>query len=156
MTDHTPDTPGVIAPPPFIYLCTLTIGLLLSVVFPVDFLPIGLRLVLGVPLIGLGILGMSSAFNAIRRAGTSVDPYEPTTRIVTDGPYRLTRNPIYLSFAIIYLGIALLLGAAWALLLLPIALVIIDRGVIVREEKYLERKFWEQYLRYKAQVRRWI
>ena len=156
MRDNTPDTPGVIAPPPFIYFGILTIGLLLSVVFPVAFLPIGLRLVFGVPLIGLGILGMSSAFNAIRRAGTSVDPYEPTKTIVTDGPYRLTRNPIYLSFAIVYLGIALLLSAVWAVLLLPIALAIIDRGVIVREEKYLERKFGEEYVRYKAQVRRWI
>ena len=146
----------MIAPPPFIYFGTLTIGLLLSVVFPVAFLPNGLRLVLGVPLIGLGILGLTSAFKAIRRAGTTVDPYESTTAIVTNGPYRWTRNPIYLSFAIIYLGIALLLSAAWALLLLPIALVIIDRGVIVREEKYLEHKFGEQYLQYKAQVRRWI
>ena len=95
MRDNTPDTPGVIAPPPFIYLCTLTIGLLLSVVFPVAFLPNELRLVLGVPLIGLGILGMISAVRAIRRAGTPVDPYEPTKTIVTDGPYRLTRNPIW-------------------------------------------------------------
>ena len=76
--------------------------------------------------------------------------------MVTQGPFRYTRNPAYLSMTIIYTGISSLVNALWAILLLPVALLVIQRGVIEREERYLERKFGEEYIRYKAQVRRWI
>jgi protein-S-isoprenylcysteine O-methyltransferase Ste14 len=76
--------------------------------------------------------------------------------IVVEGPYRFTRNPLYVASALIYAGIAVRLNGLWAALLLPLVLGVVDRGVIEREERYLERKFGEEYLRYKAQVRRWI
>ena len=76
--------------------------------------------------------------------------------MVTQGPFQYTRNPAYLSMTIIYTGISSLVNALWAILLLPVALLVIQRGVIEREERYLERKFGEEYIRYKAQVRRWI
>ena len=72
------------------------------------------------------------------------------------GPFRYTRNPGYLSMAMIYAGIAARANALWAILVLPVALLVIQRGVIEREERYLERKFGEEYLRYKTTVRRWI
>jgi protein-S-isoprenylcysteine O-methyltransferase Ste14 len=90
------------------------------------------------------------------RAGTPTNPYKPSSGIVTEGPFRYTRNPAYLSMTTIYAGIAALARASWAFLLLPVALGVIRRGVIEREERYLERKFGEEYLRYKASVRRWI
>ena len=93
---------------------------------------------------------------ALRRADTPISPHEPTTRLVTEGPFRYTRNPDYLSATIIYAGVASLANALWAILLLPIVLVVTQRGVIEGEELYLERKFGEEYLRYKARVRRWI
>ena len=93
---------------------------------------------------------------ALRRADTPISPNEPTTRLVTEGPFRYTRNPDYLSASIIYAGVASLANALWAILLLPIVLVVTQRDVIEREERYLERKFGEEYLRYKARVRRWI
>lgn len=86
----------------------------------------------------------------MNRAGTKVDPREPTTAIVTGGPYRFTRNPLYLSMTLIYSGITALFDA------LPGVLRIMRRGVIEREERYLEGKFGDEYLNYKAQVRRWI
>jgi protein-S-isoprenylcysteine O-methyltransferase Ste14 len=92
----------------------------------------------------------------MRHAGTPANPYKPVSRMVTDGPFRYTRNPAYLSMTRVYTGIASLTNALWAILLLPVALLVIQRGVIEREERYLERKFGEEYLRYKAQVRRWI
>ena len=92
----------------------------------------------------------------MRHAGTLANPYKPVSRMVTDGPFRYTRNPAYLSMTMVYTGIASLANALWASLLLPVALLVIQRGVIEREERYLERKFGEEYLRYKAQVRRWI
>jgi protein-S-isoprenylcysteine O-methyltransferase Ste14 len=78
------------------------------------------------------------------------------SRLVTDGPFRYTRNPAYLAFAVIYVGIASVANALWAILLLPATLFVIRRGVIEREERYLEREFGEEYLSYKARVRRWV
>lgn len=92
----------------------------------------------------------------MRRAHTNIDPRQPTTTIVVEGPYRFTRNPIYLSLTLLYSGLTVLFNALSGLLLLPIALIILRRGVIEREERYLERKFGEQYLSYKQRVRRWL
>jgi protein-S-isoprenylcysteine O-methyltransferase Ste14 len=92
----------------------------------------------------------------MRQADTPTNPYKPVEHIATEGPFRYTRNPGYLALAMIYTGIASFANALWAILLLPGALLVIQRGVIEREERYLERKFGEEYLRYKARVRRWI
>ncbi len=93
---------------------------------------------------------------AMRRAGTPTNPYKPSSGIVTEGPFRYTRNPAYLSMTMVYAGVAFLARAPWALALLPVALGVIRRGVIEREERYLERKFGAEYVSYKARVRRWI
>ena len=90
------------------------------------------------------------------RADTPASPYKPSSRVATGGPFRYTRDSGYLSMAMIYADIAIIANVLWAILLLPVALFAIRRGVIEREEDYLERKFGEEYLRYKAQVRRWI
>ena len=102
-------------------------------------------------------LGLLVSFNAsFSRKGTAVEPWKPTTAIVTTGPYRFTRNPAYLGMALTYVGIALLSSALWVLVPLPFVLAVIDRGVIEREERYLVAKFGEEYLGYKRTVRRWI
>jgi protein-S-isoprenylcysteine O-methyltransferase Ste14 len=103
---------------------------------------------------GIGLLG--SFLSAFRRARTPVDPYTPSEAIVTDGPYRLTRNPAYLGMALVYAGIAIAANAPWALVPLPVAIAVIDRGVIAREERYLERKFGKPYVDFKCRVRRWM
>ncbi len=90
------------------------------------------------------------------QAETELNAYKPTTAIVMRGPFRFSRNPLYLSLTALYIGIATVVNSLWAIVLLPVALVAISRGVIEREERYLERKFGEEYLRYKAKVRRWI
>ena len=143
-------------PPPLIYLGPLILGLLLNRKFPVPFLPFRVACILGWPLVGGGLLLGSWFFRAFRHANTPVDPGEPVSSLVTNGLYRHTRNPGYLSMAMIYAGIASLANMLWAILFLPVSLFVIQRGVIAREERYLERKFGEEYLRYKAQVRRWI
>jgi protein-S-isoprenylcysteine O-methyltransferase Ste14 len=152
----TPDNPGVIAPPPLIYAGALAIGLLANRLYPIAFLPRGLSRVLGWPLIVGGPVVGSLGLREMKRADTNVDPREPTTAIVTGGPYRFTRNPLYLSMTLIYAGITALANALPAALLLPVVLHIMRRGVIEREESYLERKFGDEYLDYKARVRRWI
>ena len=150
------DTAELPVPPPFIVLGFLIVGLILSALFPVDLLPIAPRLILGVLLVSIGLLIAASAIRLMRRAGTAVDPFEPTSAIVSDGPYQFSRNPIYLSLALAYLGIAIALNALCALALWPIMLVALTDVVIVREEKYLERKFGDAYKQYKASVHRWL
>jgi len=150
------DTPHVIAPPPVIFFGIEALGLLIQWLFPIHFLPEAIINWVGWLLLVLGAALGFWAIAAFRRAHTSVDPYEPSTAVVSDGPYRFTRNPIYVSFVIVYLGIASLFNALWPLVLLPVAIIVIDRFVIVREERYLAGKFGEAYTRYKASVRRWL
>ena len=156
MKNHTQDNAGVIALPPLIYAVPLTMGLILHIAFPIRFLPGVLPLILGWPLIAIALFVILWANQVMIRAGTNVNPYEPTVTIVTEGPYRFTRNPMYLSMTLLYGGISILINALWALLLLPAVLLVMHRGVIEREERYLEQKFGKEYVQYKARVRRWI
>jgi len=150
------DKAGVVAPPPLVYLGALVFGLLLDRRFPAAFLPQRMARRLGWALLGAGVLLLGWFERAMRQAGTPTNPYKPVARVATGGPFRYTRNPGYLSMAMIYAGIAARANALWAVLLLPVALLVIQRGVVEREERYLEEKFGEEYLSYKAKVRRWI
>jgi protein-S-isoprenylcysteine O-methyltransferase Ste14 len=156
VTDDERDNAGVVAPPPLIYLGALALGLLLDKKLPIPFLPRSISRALGWPLLVGGVSLMSWFFFTMRRADTPIDPREPVSNLATDGPFRYTRNPAYLSMAMIYAGISSLANAFSSILLLPAVLLVIQRGVIEREERYLERKFGEEYLRYKDRVRRWI
>ena len=151
-----PDTAGVKAPPPLVFVAGLVVGFVLEALLPGADLPALVQWGLGGLLVVVG-LGLLMWFNtSFSRKGTAVEPWKPTTAIVTTGPYRFTRNPAYLGMAVTYIGIALLSSALWVLVPLPFVLVVIDRGVIAREERYLERKFGEEYLGYKRTARRWI
>ena len=153
-----PDSARVRFPPPFVYLGTLLLGFPAERVaglhsFGADralLIALGLLLV-----VAGGIVGIP-ATRLFRRAGTTVEPWRPATRIVTGGAYRWTRNPIYLGMALIYAGLAIAFDGPLALLLLPAVLIVVQTQVIAREERYLEAKFGDDYRRYKAQVRRWL
>ena len=149
------ETAGVVARPPFIYAAGLAAGIALDAKLPAPDVPRSLR-PLGIPLMaGAGVL-TTAFFRALGRAGTSVDPHQPTTALVTDGPYRLSRNPVYLAMAMLYSGIALAANKPWAFATLVPTLAVMQEGVIKREERYLERLFGDEYLRFKVQRRRWI
>ncbi len=156
MPNDERDNAGVVAPPPLIYAGPLLLGLLLNRKLEISFLPRGMASILGWPLLGGGVLLMGWFFRTMKRADTPIDPREPVSKIVTDGPFRYTRNPAYLGMTMTYTGLASLANALPAVLLLPAPLLVMRRGVIEREERYLEDKFGEEYLRYKEQVRRWI
>jgi protein-S-isoprenylcysteine O-methyltransferase Ste14 len=153
------DTAGVVLLPPLIYLGFLVLGVALDALIPAPLLgPSWLisRLVVGGV---LAVAGIALAIAAKRRfdaAGTETNPLRPTTAIVGAGPYRFTRNPMYLGMATVYLGIAVALDNAWILGLAAPLLVVIEYGVIRREERYLAGKFGEAYLAYRRRVRRWI
>ena len=156
MADDRRDHPGIYVPPPLIYAVPLAFGLVLNRRRPVPFLPRGVARSLGWALLGGGGLLMGWFFRTMHSGDAPLRTYKPVPRLITGGPFRYTRNPGYLSLAMIYAGVASLANALWAIVLLPAALVAIRRGVIEREERYLERTFSEEYLRYKMQVRRWI
>lgn len=156
MSGEARDNPGVIAPPPLIYAATLAAGLLSNRRYRIPFLPRPLTRTLGWPLVIGGIAIGALGSREMRRVETNVDPYKPTTAIVSEGPFRFTRNPLYLSMTLIYCGITALANALPAALLLPAVLYLMRRGVIEREERYLERKFGDEYLQYKARTPRWI
>ncbi len=143
MSGDEQDKAGVVAPPPLIYLGPLIFGLLLNRRLPIPFLPRRMARSLGWPLLGGGVLLIGWFEWAMRQARTPANPYKPVSNMVTQGPFHYTRNPAYLSMTMIYTGIASLANALWAILLLPVALQVIRRGVIEREERYLERKFGE-------------
>jgi protein-S-isoprenylcysteine O-methyltransferase Ste14 len=156
MVTEDQDTAGVVAPPPLIFLAGLIVGFALEALLPGVDLPAAVQWALGGLLVLAG-LGLLLWFNtSFSRKGTAVEPWKPTTAIVTTGPYRITRNPAYLGMALTYVGIAVMSSAVWVLLPLPVVLAVIDRGVIAREERYLERKFGDEYLSYKRSVRRWV
>ena len=148
----------MIAPPPLIYAGALVASLVLQLAFPVKvkLLPRRVSRRFGASLIAIAGLLVTFAFRLLRQAGTEVNPTRPTTALVVKGPFQFTRNPLYLSLTLAYSGIAMLMNGLWAMLILPVVLLVMRRGVIDREERYLERKFGEEYLRYKAQVRRWL
>ncbi len=157
MTDNSKqDAPGVIARPPLIYLGFLALGLGLDWLWPYPLLPEAWRYILGGALIGLGIALALASFRHFRAAGTAVDPLKPSTAILTDGPYRISRNPIYIGLTAAYAGVGIAADAPWVWVLLLPTLVVMHYGVIAREERYLERKFGKEYLDYKAHVRRWL
>jgi protein-S-isoprenylcysteine O-methyltransferase Ste14 len=96
------------------------------------------------------------ALIAFRRARTTVLPNRPANSLVTTGPYRYTRNPMYVSFAILYVAAALMMNTLWPFLVLPLVILTVDRLVIVREERYLSSAFPEEYYGYRRRVRRWL
>jgi len=150
------DSPGVLVFPPLLFGATLALGLLLHWAYPVHPLPSVPARLSGALLLVLSALLARSALAAMKRAGTNVRPDQPTLAIVTDGAFRFSRNPLYLAATGLYLSVALLVNALWPLLLLIPMLAVLQWGVIVREERYLEAKFGDTYRAYKARVRRWL
>ena len=139
--------------PPLVYLAAIGAGLALHFAWPLAFLRSGS---FGAALILLGIALFVSAVTVFRKTGTPVPGNRPTTAIVDTGAYRFTRNPIYLAFSLVQLGIAVWLGSVWLMVTLVVAMALMTAVVIPREERYLEKKFAAGYLSYKARVRRWL
>jgi len=150
------DNSGVRFPPPLLYVLGLVIGWLLERRYPLASLPRNVALGAGIVLIVSGLAVARAGARTIWKASSSIIPMRPTTAIVSDGPYALTRNPMYLGMVFIYIGIAFLIRSPWALVLLPLVVLGVDRLVIAKEERYLRGKFGETYVNYCSRVRRWI
>ena len=150
---------GVRVPPFFYFVAAFLAAVVLELIFPTSGPSSAVRVAAAL-LAGAAWLALDIAAIAhFGRAGTTIWPNwskNPTAALVTSGPYRLSRNPQYLGIASFYLAFAFALGVMWALALLPPVLAFVDRIVIPREERYLERRFGEAYRDYAARVRRWV
>jgi protein-S-isoprenylcysteine O-methyltransferase Ste14 len=146
--------------PPAIPLLAILAGYGLQKLWPLRLgLPVAsnLRELVGWGIVALAVLGFGfPAVFLFRRSGQEENPWKPTTSIVERGPYRLTRNPMYVQMLLICLGFAILLANPWIALLTPVAGWALQRLVIVHEEAYLEGKFGDVYVDYKRRVRRWF
>lgn len=147
---------GVRFPPPALYLLGLLAGIVLEIVVGSGDLPFPFAVIAAVIGVSMFTVLSGGALSLFTRSGTSPIPATPATALVTTGPYRYTRNPMYLGLAFLYAGIALVFGLLWALAALPVVLLIVDRVVIPPEERHLEARFGDEYRAYKTRVRRWI
>ena len=146
-----------ILPPPYIFLGPLLIGIGVNILYPLSIFSINLRwrfLIFTLLFVAGGVLLYWAVKTLLR---FKVDPrFKPVGGVVTGGPFSFTRNPMYVSFTLIYLAVTVAFNALWAVFFLPIIFYTLHYGVILREEKYLEATLGEEFLKYKARVRRWL
>jgi protein-S-isoprenylcysteine O-methyltransferase Ste14 len=155
-SDPPPASPDVITFPPIIFAAFFAIGYVTDLAFPVAPDAAVLRYAAGAVLVVLSTTLVLWAGSRFVRARTPVDVRKPATALVTDGPYRLSRNPMYLAASLLYAGAAILGSLPWTLLLLAPCLVVIQIGIIRPEERHLEERFGDAYRDYKGRVRRWL
>jgi len=150
------DNPGVIASPPLLYGGTFLVGAMLHGLFPRPVLPLDVAAEMGFAVLLVGVTLAIWSRRTMERAGTNVNPARPATTLVVTGPYGFSRNPMYLSRTLLYVGLALLANALCIVALLVPLMFLIYLGVIKREERYLEAKFGDAYRQYRVRVRRWL
>jgi protein-S-isoprenylcysteine O-methyltransferase Ste14 len=155
-TDQPPDNPGVIAFPPLIWLVNAVISVLVHLFIRLPIMRYSMCLVCGIVFIILAPTLALSALITMKATGTNVDPGKPALVIVRGGPFRFTRNPMYLALCLLQIALGFFLND-WITLMFVVPLALIFHyGVVLREERYLTAKFGEPYLQYKRQVPRWI
>jgi protein-S-isoprenylcysteine O-methyltransferase Ste14 len=153
------DTSGVRVFPPLVAAAGILLGLGLTMLWPVPLAePPTTRVLLGLgALFVVAFLLLAATANlTFRRAGTPANPYAATTALTVQGPYRLSRNPMYLGLVLLVLGIALVMNSMWLVLLAVPVMLLLRNLVILREERYLEDKFGDEYRAYRQRVRRWL
>jgi protein-S-isoprenylcysteine O-methyltransferase Ste14 len=154
--DQRSDCPEVRLPPIVLFGVALALGFILHWLKPVPLLHTWAGRLLGVALFVASFWLARAAEKVFRRAGTNIRPDQPSLVLLTDGPFRFSRNPLYLATTGMYVAVALFFNALWPLVLLLPMLAVLHFGVIRREERYLEAKFGAPYRDYRHRVRRWV
>jgi protein-S-isoprenylcysteine O-methyltransferase Ste14 len=156
--DATPASvanPGGVRPP-LVALASLLSGAVLTIAWPLPFFPHALRLPVGGLLVAMAAALFRYSTRQFKMAGTPVPGNKPTTAIVRTGPYRFSRNPIYLAFFALHLGLAIWANSLWLMATLIATVAVIALVAVPREERYLTGRFGAEYLEYKGSVRRWL
>jgi protein-S-isoprenylcysteine O-methyltransferase Ste14 len=154
--NQRPDSPGVHFPPPLLYVGAVLGGWLLDRAWPLSIGAGAERTVLAWMLVAGWALLAGSAIGLFRRKRTSMITFRPAGALVTSGPYAFTRNPMYVSLALLTIAFALFLNSWWIAILLIPALLAVQQMVMVPEERYLRRRFGAEYEAYMLRVRRWL
>jgi protein-S-isoprenylcysteine O-methyltransferase Ste14 len=149
------ESSGAAVPPPLLFAGGLALGLGLGRAGGDERGPAVARAMGWAAVVGGALIG-ATAIAALKGAKTNVSPYAPAKALVTGGIFRVTRNPAYVGATSIYIGIAMLARSVPALVMLPVVLALLDRGVVDREERYLERRFGDAYRTYRQEVPRWF
>jgi protein-S-isoprenylcysteine O-methyltransferase Ste14 len=152
----TADNPGVLARPPLLYGGTFIAVLVLARLWPMPIFETSVTLWPGLFIAAIGVAIAIWGRRSMEKAGTNVDPTRPTTTIVKSGPFRYSRNPLYVALTLLFAGLTLALNTWWGIALLAPLLAAMHFGVVAREERYLEAKFGEIYRQYRAEVRRYL
>ncbi|HEV3214141.1 MAG TPA: isoprenylcysteine carboxylmethyltransferase family protein [Vicinamibacterales bacterium] len=150
------DNPGVWFPPPLWYLLAVLVGVLLNRRWPLPVAESPLTIVAGICFVAGWMALAFASIGRFRRSKTTIVPIRPAEALVLSGPYRYTRNPMYVSLALLTIACGLLLETWWPIVLLVPALALVQRFVILREERYLRRRFGAEYEAYARRVRRWL
>ena len=150
------DNAGVIAPAPILYGIAFAVGFAEGKIVPTQLLPFPAGAWLGLIFISVAVAIVVSAFKALAQAHTAFDARKSTTKIVTTGAFRFSRNPTYLSLTLLLIGIAFAISSLWVLVSVIPAVVATQWGVILREERYLKEKFGDDYSSYASKVRCWL
>lgn len=157
MTEQEQQTPRIRLIPPLVYAVSLFIGLGIEQLLSLVSIPWTWRAGPAIGLIALAGLLIAPTVMRFRKADTPfADFSKPATTLITDGPYRYSRNPTYLALTLLYLGVGVLFSSVWVCVLVVPTLLIINVAVVLKEEQHLESQFGEEYLRYKTAVRRWL
>jgi protein-S-isoprenylcysteine O-methyltransferase Ste14 len=154
-----PDHPPVVVRPPILFGGALVLALILEGLVPLG--PglgggTGRSVAVGLSFVVLGGALLAMAANRFSQAGTNLPTWEAALALVEDGPYRFSRNPIYISLLLIYFGLATALTSVWAILFFPVLMAVVHYGIVLREEAYLTEKFGAAYKSYLARVPRWL
>ena len=150
------DNPGVVARPPLLYGAAFVVVLVFRWFWPMPIFGQAVALWPGLVLVALGVGTAVWGRRTMQATGTNINPVLPTTAVVTSGPFRFSRNPLYLALTLLYLGLTLAFNTWWGIVMLVPLLIIMHCGVVLREERYLEQKFGDSYRQYRSKVRRYF
>lgn len=156
--EDTKDNPGIYVPPPMIYALTFVAAVFVHRKIPINdsLFHWQVTKMAGIFFLLLAIFFLIRSLRQFFKSKNTVVTIKPASSLQKDGIYSVTRNPMYLGLAMVYMGISCLIGHWWNIILFPALIVVVQEYIIKREEKYLERRFGQEYLDYKSKVRRWL
>jgi len=152
------DSPGVYVPPPLIYVVAFLAAILLQRQFYIDNAPFHhpLSKILGIVLLVCSLFFLVTSLTKFFRTKNTLIPFKPASSLQTNGIYSVSRNPMYVGLAIVYLGLTCLIGNWWNIILFPLLIFLVEVLIIKKEESYLERAFKDEFANYRQKVRRWL
>jgi protein-S-isoprenylcysteine O-methyltransferase Ste14 len=152
------DNPGIKIPPPLLYITIFLLAILIQKLLPLNkiFFYTATSKIIGIIFIVIGLLFSFPALLQFVKTRNTVVTVKPANSLQTKGIYSVSRNPMYISLLLIYTGLAFIIGNWWNLMLLPFLFLLVQEYIIKREEKYLDRRFEQEYTDYKTKVRRWL